>query len=447
MKKHFRIATIAACPFPYPRGTPARIFRVAEALAHRGHEVHVVTYHLGQNVEDVPFKVYRTPEIKTYQKCSPGPTYQKLLVLDLLLAVKLLQVLRKHQIDVIHAHHYEGLLVAAAVQKLTNHPIIYDAHTLLQSELPFYGLGLSKKIKKLVGGFLDRQLPQLADYTISVTDGLTEKLIQEAKLIPEKITTITNGVECDHFDLASNDYLLPENDPKILIFTGNLASYQGIELMLQAFRQVLNQRQNVYLRIVSNSRFDDYEALANGLGIREHIDILPSDFHSLPRHFAEADIALNPRVDCDGIPLKLLNYMAAGKAIVSFDGSAKVIEHNKTGLVVEDGNTTAFAQAICRLLDSPMLARQLGANAKNQVKAEHTWQIMAQRTEDVYESVSHLRQPGQLRLADSRQTQILYHFTKNILSHLFLDKSPSATEPRFASKLPQDNLRIRANSR
>ena len=41
-----RIAIVAACPFPLPRGTPVRILRMAEALADRGHEVHVVTYHL-----------------------------------------------------------------------------------------------------------------------------------------------------------------------------------------------------------------------------------------------------------------------------------------------------------------------------------------------------------------------------------------------------------------
>ena len=42
------IAMVAACPFPAPRGTPIRALRLAEALAARGHRVHVVTYHYGQ---------------------------------------------------------------------------------------------------------------------------------------------------------------------------------------------------------------------------------------------------------------------------------------------------------------------------------------------------------------------------------------------------------------
>ena len=402
MKKHFKIAVVAACPFPYPRGTPIRIYRIAEALAARGHEVHVVTYHLGQNVKSAPFNVYRIPEIKTYQKCSPGPDYRKLLLLDLLLAVKLLQVLRKQHIDLIHAHHYEGLLIATAVQKLAKHPVIYDAHTLLQSELPFYNLGLSTRIKKWIGYLFDRHLPKLADHTISVTAEIEEKLISETNLAPEKITNITNGVEYDHFELKSKDYLSSNTYEKTLLFTGNLAAYQGIELMLQAFHQVLNQGQNVCLRIVSNSSFDEYASLANKLGIRERIELVPSDFYDLPQHFAEADIALNPRVACDGIPVKLLNYMAAGKVIVSFAGSAKVIEHNKTGLVVEDGNIAAFAQAICHLLENPALGQQLGTNAKEWVKSRHKWEIMAEKVEAVYEHVTGSTPSDLRRLTSSR---------------------------------------------
>ncbi len=429
-----KIAIVAACPFPYPRGTPIRIFRIAEALAHRGHKVHVVTYHLGQNTGPVPFKIHRIPEIKTYQKCSPGPTYQKLLLVDSLLALKLLRVLQKHRIDVIHAHHYEGLLVAAAVQKLTNHPVIYDAHTMLQSELPFYGLGLSKKIKQWAGHYLDRQLPKLADYTISVTEDIEQKLIQEAGLAPEKITTITNGVEYDHFDLNPEAQPPRQTEGKTLLFTGNLAAYQGIELMLQALREVLNRRPDVDLRIVSNSPFDAYEPLAKKLGIRAQIDIVPSDFQSLPGHFARADIALNPRVDCDGIPLKLLNYMAAGKAIVSFAGSAKAIKHNETGLVVENGNTRAFAQAIGRLLAEPGLLQQLGANAKKQVKAKYTWEIMAKKTEEVYEPVCRARQPRPLPPAIYPQAQPLYDLTKRVFNHFFVTRPPSQTLPRLAKE-------------
>jgi glycosyltransferase involved in cell wall biosynthesis len=151
MTRPLRIAMVAACPFPYSRGTPIRIYRMSEALANSGHEVHVVTYHLGQGGAAAPFNIHRVPELKFYRKFSPGPSYAKLLLMDPLLTRVLFQVLRAQKFDLVHAHHYEGLLASLAVRPFTKHPVIYDAHTLLESELPSYGAALPAGAKRTVG--------------------------------------------------------------------------------------------------------------------------------------------------------------------------------------------------------------------------------------------------------------------------------------------------------
>ena len=61
-----------------------------------------------------------------------------------------------------------------------------------------------------------------------------------------------------------------------LIFTGNLAEYQGIDLMLKAFAAALPRIPAARLRIASDSSFEPYEALARELGIRQQIDIISS---------------------------------------------------------------------------------------------------------------------------------------------------------------------------
>jgi len=88
VKAGFSVAVIAACPFPIRGGTPIRILRMAESLAARGHHVEVITYHLGQRVVDLPFAVHRIPRVPTYQRLKPGPSYQKLLLVDPLLAAR-----------------------------------------------------------------------------------------------------------------------------------------------------------------------------------------------------------------------------------------------------------------------------------------------------------------------------------------------------------------------
>jgi glycosyltransferase involved in cell wall biosynthesis len=121
--------------------------------------------------------VHRIPRIPTYNKYSPGPTLQKLLLVDPLLTAKLFRGISRTAFDVIHAHHYEGLLVGKTARAGRAIPLIYDAHTLLGSELPFFKLGLTKKFGARLGLRLDRSLPQLADHVVAVTQAIKDKLV------------------------------------------------------------------------------------------------------------------------------------------------------------------------------------------------------------------------------------------------------------------------------
>ena len=394
----YRVAVVAACPFRYPRGTPVRIFRTADALARRGHDVHVVTYHLGESEPAERFAVHRIPNVRTYRKYSPGPTWQKLALVDSLLAVQLARVLSKHRIDVVHAHHIEGLLVALAACVGRSLPVVFDAHTILESELPFYPLGVSGRAKAWLGRTLDRWLPKRAAHVIAVTDDVERRLLALAPSMVGRTSVIASGVELEQFDLRA-DQRPPATDAKTLVYTGNLAAYQGIDLMLRAFAELRRRRTDVRLRIVSESPFDPYDSLTAALGVRGAIDVVACGFDEVPRHLAEATVALHPRTSCDGLPQKLLNYMAAGRPVVSFAGSAKDLTHERLGLVVEDGDVYGFAGAIGRLLDDQALARALGENARAFVRAERSWERAAELTEQVYERVTGRRQP---RAADTR---------------------------------------------
>ncbi len=403
MTPPYHIAMVAACPFPHARGTPVRILRMSEALAALGHEVHVVTYHLGEGAADPALRLHRTRDVASYRQFGPGPTLGKLLVLDPLLIAKLRGVLREHPIDVIHAHHYEGLLVAVAAGTMSGLrrprpgarvPVIYDAHTLLASELPYYGRGLPARLKRALGLKLDRWLPQWSDHIIAVTDTIRDKLVSNG-IGPDRITTVPNGVECEHFDPGRGPR--PAQDgKKTVLFTGNLARYQGIELLLEAFAKIVRSKPDVRLAIAANSSFAPYEPLAQELGVRGAIDLLPApEFDRLPALLASADVTVNPRTECDGMPVKLLNYMAAGKPVVSFAASAPGAEHRRTAWLVADADAAAFAEGILTVLDDPELAEELGREARRYVEANCRWSTMAERAQSVYDKVlAAAGQPG-----------------------------------------------------
>jgi len=344
--------------------------------------VDVFTYHLGESSADDQFEIIRSASLPTYRKLSPGPSIQKLLLVDPLLTAKLFSGLRKTRYDVVHAHHYEGLLTASVATRGRRLPVVYDAHTLLGSELPYYRTGLPQGFIAKVGRRLDRWLPRLADHVVSVTQTIRDKLLATG-MAPDQVSVVTNGVEYEMFDPVDSEASDAADTPT-LIFTGNLASYQGIDHLLKAFARVISQRDRVRLLLVTQSSFEPYEELARELGVRGHIEFSSATFAEHPRLLAASNIAVNPRVDADGIPQKLLNYMAASCATVSFEGSAPCVEHGKTGWTVANGDTDAFADGVLKLLDEPEFARQLGRRAREAVLANFTWDIAAERCETIY---------------------------------------------------------------
>jgi glycosyltransferase involved in cell wall biosynthesis len=378
MTDSLRIAMIAACPFPWPRGTPIRIHRIAEAVARRGHAVHVVTYHLGQELADPPFVVHRIRDVPFYRRTSPGPTVRKLFLLDPMLVRLLRRLHHEIRFDLIHAHHYEGLLVASHAVRGT--PIVYDAHTLLASELPTYRLALPHRWVRGVAPWLDRYLPRRADRIIAVSETIRHTLTTLGASAPERVDVIPNGVEWERFPVERG--ITP--DGPTVIFTGNLAPYQRVDLMLQAFALLHARRADARLMIVTDSPFTPYEALSRRLGVRTAVDLRRATFPEQPAILAAATVAVNPRIRCDGIPQKLLNYMAAGLPVATFESSAGPLRHEVTGLRVPDGDTVAMADALERLLTDRVLARTLGDAARDQARREFSWDQVAARVEDVY---------------------------------------------------------------
>jgi glycosyltransferase involved in cell wall biosynthesis len=191
-------------------------------------------------------------------------------------------------------------------------------------------------------------------------------------------------VELEHFDPQKYPARAPSHAPT-LVFTGNLAEYQGIDHMLEAFARVVRRVPEARLLIGSDSPFAPYEGLAARLGIRDRIDLIHAPaFADLPALLARGDVALNPRVDCDGVPVKLLNYMAAARPVVSFKGSAPGVTHEENGWLAPSGDVDAFAGGIVALLQDRPQAERIGNAARKYVARNYRWPVVAERCEALY---------------------------------------------------------------
>jgi len=348
--------------------------------------VHLVTYGFGSGQVGRSVHMHRGPRVLGMDPRPAGPSLGKLAVLDPILTVQLRKVLRSHAFDVVHAHHYEGLL-AALVAAPPSMPVVYDAHTVLESELPSYAGWLLQSLKRAFGRWVDHTLPSRARFVVAASERLRQHLVSEGIVASDHIAVVGNGVETATLSTSRCDPAPAAPGEGVLAYAGNLAPYQGIDKLLEAFRRVLRDRPGARLRIITDSAFRPYERLAGDLGVREKVELRSVPFESLHRELSEVHVAINPRPRCDGVPMKNLNYMAASRPLVGFAESLHPAVHQRSGIGVQTVTGDALGEHVSWLLDRPDEGARLGRAAREAIEREYTWPRQAERIEAVYRSL------------------------------------------------------------
>src|SRR5580700_3098870 len=121
--KSYSIAMVAACPFPANYGSPGAIRELCETLSEMGHAVHIVTYPDGENLSVGNSRLHRVSYGGKSAGTRVGPSANKLII-DILLVLKLCQVIWKEKVQIIHAHNYEGGLAGVIAKFCTWKPLV-----------------------------------------------------------------------------------------------------------------------------------------------------------------------------------------------------------------------------------------------------------------------------------------------------------------------------------
>jgi 1,2-diacylglycerol 3-alpha-glucosyltransferase len=171
-----KVAMVAACPFPANYGSPGAIREMAESLATLEHEVHIVTYPFGEELPVRHVKIWRAWGWRKKPRIYSGPSVEKLL-LDLLLLIKLCRVITKENIEIIHAHNYEGALIGFIAKLMTGRPLLYNAVNLMSDELPMYEFLRPAFLARRVAQFLDFLITRVPDGFIAITEDLRAALV------------------------------------------------------------------------------------------------------------------------------------------------------------------------------------------------------------------------------------------------------------------------------
>src|SRR5438046_2578461 len=390
--EHYSIAMVAACAFPGNHGSPASVREMSDTLSQMGHAVHIVTYSTGQEDITVRYaKIHRTRPFRPETNAKVGPSWEKFLE-DFALLRLLLRVVRRERIDVIHAHNYEAALIGVLAKWITGRPLLYDAVNLMSDELAGYGFIRPSWLARAIARALDWFIPIFPNHVTAVSPELKQWFVKRG--IPNrKLDMIPAGIVPEMFDNADPEKIRRRhqiNSGAIVMYTGVLNGFQRIDYLLRAFAVVSKQLPDVLLMmvspLVSESHEREHKKLANRLGISGSIVwIAPHSLEDLPSYLALANVTVISRPECPGHPVKLLNYMLAGKPIVCFEGAAKGLRHLHDAFIVPDCDCEALGKGIITLLADRELAARLAANARTTVLANFDWRVICQKIEHIYD--------------------------------------------------------------
>jgi glycosyltransferase involved in cell wall biosynthesis len=175
--------------------------------------------------------------------------------------------------------------------------------------------------------------------------------------------------------------------PRIGI-VANLRPVKNLDVFVRAAAKVGNDFPQATFHIAGEGELRrGLEQLARELGLAGRL-FLEGSVAEIPAFLAELDIAVLCS-ESEGMSNALLEYMAAGKAIVAttVGANGQLIENNVHGLLISPGDPSQLASAIRRLIQDPDLARRLGKAARRRVQACYSREAMVRRFEAFYQEL------------------------------------------------------------
>jgi glycosyltransferase involved in cell wall biosynthesis len=318
----------------------------------------------------------------TFTKLSKvSPIY----LLDPYLIAKLFYVCRKERIDLIQCELPMPGLSSFVVKKLLDIPLVYDAHNVETERIS--GVPNVSGIYVAIVLLIENTVCRICDSVFAVSERDKDQLASRG--IPEgKITVIPNSIDTRRLsNIANGSAVRQKHNLKgktVLIFHGPFKYPPNEEaaalLTTTILPEILAECPDVYLLLVGEHppKIAQDHVIATGF------------VENLYDYIAAADVAVVPLLSGSGTRIKILEYMACGKPIVSTSKGAE-------GLALENGRDifmtkcpdSEFVGAVLRLIANRDLRRNMGVNAKKKAQLHYDWTRTAEKAVEAYSGLIH----------------------------------------------------------
>jgi glycosyltransferase involved in cell wall biosynthesis len=384
--KPLTILLTAPQPFFQERGTPIAVRLLCETLAAQGYDVHLLVYHEGEDIEISGVTLHRSLNLPFIKNIRPGMSLKKIFC-DLFILIEMIRLHRRYSFDLVHAVE-ESVFLAQFLKLFTKTPYIYDMDSSMSEQIIDKHPHL-KSLGNILESF-EKRAVRSSMGVIAVCRALEDTARDYSPETPilrlEDISMVDEEAQGDE---KLREQL--EISGVLMVYVGNLESYQGIGLLLEGFAQARVEIADASLLIIGGNQDDiaKYELVSNNLGIQDRVIFCgPRPMNLLGYYLSQADILVSPRTQGNNTPMKIYSYLGSGKAVLAtrLPTHTQALTDDVSCLVSPDPKS--MAAGIEQLCADSSLRERLGKNGKALAENEYSMAAYIKKLSSFYRKIT-----------------------------------------------------------
>jgi glycosyltransferase involved in cell wall biosynthesis len=343
-------------------GTEIATYYMAEHLAQRGHEVHVITSldeGLPEESYEKGFYIHRLPRTKIRFAGA------------FIFWADIVRTIRKVSPDIVHAQSL-GIGVPALLSK-----------KILKFPYAVWGQGSDVYLPDWFTKLTSKTIIKNADSAIALTEDMKRAM---QAMYDRDIAIVPNGIDLKEY--TSERPMQNVGGPiKRILFVGRLHPVKGVQYLLQAMQMVHEEVPGAKLILVGDGEErESLEKLTDSLGIRECVEFVGGVPHEkIPDYMHHADVFVLPSLS-ESFGIVNLEAMACGLPIVAtrVGGIPDIIEDGANGYLVDTKNQEQIAEVLLKLLQDEQLRKDMSDNNRERVR-RYRWDTVTATLEGIYQ--------------------------------------------------------------
>lgn len=369
-------------------GSTRVAYCISKELDRKGHLVVVYTSDMRDKYTRMDNGVEEINGVKVHRFRSIGTIFTR--ELKMLVTPKIITNLnnKSHSFDVIHMHEYRSFqnVIVHHYAKKYGVPYVLQAHGSLPRIMS------KQKLKWIYDVLFGYRL--LKDVSKVIALSQTEADQYKIMGVPEeKITIIPNGIDLSKysnlpprgcfrkkFDIGDNE--------KIVLYLGRIHRIKGIDILVEAFENIVRELNNIRLVIVGpdDGCLDEIKFMIETKNMKDKVLITgPLYGKDKLESYVDADVYVLPS-RYETFPMTILEAYSCGKPVIASRVGAlsDIITDGVTGLLFEPENIDQLTESLLSLLEDNTRAEQMGVKGKHLVKEKFNIEMIVDKIKELY---------------------------------------------------------------